>query len=105
MDTNSFGYRLKQARLSLGVSQPVICEKVGLKVSALSRYERGDSTPSIDMAAKLAAAVNSSLDELVGLSHLSSSNTTNSDALKNVVGVIGNWDSKRLIALLSVLNG
>jgi transcriptional regulator with XRE-family HTH domain len=44
MDTNSFGYRLKQARLALGVSQPVICEKVGLKVSALSRYERGDST-------------------------------------------------------------
>lgn len=104
MDTNSFGYRLKQARLSLGVSQPVICEKVGLKISALSRYERGDSTPSIDTAAKLANAVNSSLDELVGLSHLSSGNAANKDVIKKVIGIIGQWDSKRLNALLCVLD-
>jgi len=104
MDTNSFGYRLKQARLALGVSQPVICEKVGLKVSALSRYERGDSTPSIDMASKLAAAVNSSLDELVGIG-ASSKNNPNHLALTQVLGVLEKWDAKRLNALLMVLDG
>jgi transcriptional regulator with XRE-family HTH domain len=103
MDTNSFGYRLKQARLALGGSQPVICEKVGLKVSALSRYERGDSTPSIDMASKLAAAVDSSLDELVGIG--SSKNNPNHQTLTQVIDVLQKWDAKRLNALLMVLGG
>jgi transcriptional regulator with XRE-family HTH domain len=103
MDNNSFGFRLKQARLALGVSQPVICEKVGLKTSALSRYERGDSTPSIDMAAKLANAVGSSLDELVGLSFLASNDFNNKTELSQVIEVIGKWDADRLKALLTVV--
>jgi hypothetical protein len=55
------------------------------------------------MASKLAAAVDSSLDELVGIG--SSKNNPNHQALTQVIGVLQKWDSKRLNALLMVLGG
>lgn len=39
------------------MGQSEICERAGLAQSALSRYEKGDSVPGVDMAARIAGAL------------------------------------------------
>ena len=95
--TNSkqtFGRALKEARSKIQLSQVVIAEKIGIKVTALSRYERGDVLPSIEIAAKLATALNCSLDELCGLKE-----NTQNPMITDIVNTINKWNNQQLTAL------
>ena len=53
-----------------GMSQEDLAKKLGIHAPIIGRYERGEVKPSIEVAAKLAQAVGSSLDYLTGLSDL-----------------------------------
>lgn len=48
------------------VVQSELATKAGIHVNVLGRYERSETTPSIDVAVKLADALDVSVDYLVG---------------------------------------
>lgn len=56
---------LRAIRKKLGISLITLEEMTGIDASSLSRYERGAVAPSIDMAQKVANALNISVDELL----------------------------------------
>jgi transcriptional regulator with XRE-family HTH domain len=66
----SFEKILTELRKSKKLSQDQLAKKVGVHTNVLGRYERGEAKPSIDIAFKLADALEVSLDYLVGKSDL-----------------------------------
>lgn len=67
MDEKSLGKRLQEARRAAGLTQQEMCHKAGLSYSTLAKIERGAiKAPSIFTVMQIAAAVNASLDELIG---------------------------------------
>lgn len=54
--------RLKKQK---GLSQADLAETTGISKDAISKYERGDATPSVEYAKRIADALNVSLDYLV----------------------------------------
>ena len=70
MDQNNakilqFAERLRELRMQKGFSQRAFTTAVGLNYSQYNRYERGDSVPSTETLAKLADALNVSVDYLL----------------------------------------
>lgn len=60
-----FGNNLKHYRSEKGFSQEAFAGMIGVHVTNLSKYERNKSMPSLEIAEKMATALNMSLDELV----------------------------------------
>ena len=58
--------RLAFLRKEKGVSQTELAKDAGIHANVLGRYERGEASPSVEMAAKLADALGVSLDYLIG---------------------------------------
>lgn len=58
--------RLALLRKDKGISQSELANIAGIHANVLGRYERGEATPSVEMAAKLADALGVSLDYLIG---------------------------------------
>lgn len=61
-----FGNRLMNLRKERKLSQNDLATKVGIHANVLGRYERGDARPFVEIAAKLAKALEVSLDYLTG---------------------------------------
>ncbi len=61
-----FPERLVLLRKERKISQGELAKRVGIHTNILGRYERGETTPNIDMAVKLADALGVSLDYLIG---------------------------------------
>ncbi|HEX4345396.1 MAG TPA: helix-turn-helix transcriptional regulator [Solirubrobacteraceae bacterium] len=60
------GDRIKELRTELGLSQAELAQRVGTTdARQISRYENGRITPSLDAIARLAQALDVSLDYLV----------------------------------------
>ncbi|MEL7119639.1 MAG: helix-turn-helix transcriptional regulator [Bacteroidota bacterium] len=62
----SFGKRLMEVRKDRGLSQEDLATLIGTKGPAIGRYERGAANPTIEVAIRLADALDVSLDYLVG---------------------------------------
>ncbi len=82
MKSTTFGKRLTEVRKAKKLSQDELAKKLDVHGAVIGRYERDEVKPSIETAAAIAAALEVSLDYLVG----------NSDVLleKNVVQRIQN---------------
>jgi transcriptional regulator with XRE-family HTH domain len=65
-DGKHFGNRLREARLSAGLSQSELEELSGIPKARLSRYENGHVEPSIQTLARLSRALNVSEASLLG---------------------------------------
>jgi len=65
--SNDFGNKVAQLRKEKDLSRDELGEKVGTSGAIVGRYERGDMKPSIEIAAKIAEALDVSLDYLMGL--------------------------------------
>jgi len=61
-----FPQRLKAARKSLGMTQDQLAEKAECSVVALSKFETGVNKPSFELLIALAAALETSVDRLLG---------------------------------------
>lgn len=61
-----FASRLKNIRLEKGLKREDLALKLETSAAIIGRYERGDRTPSIEIAQKIANALDVSLDYLVG---------------------------------------
>jgi len=62
----TFGENVALARKKKNLSQADLAKMVGTIAVTIGRYERGEIKPSIDIAAKIADALDVSLDYLVG---------------------------------------
>jgi len=60
-----FKDRLKQARAKMGFSQSKLASTVGVHVTNISRYERGENKPTSQVLTKLASALQVSTDFLM----------------------------------------
>lgn len=58
---------IKEYRLKLDMSQGQLSQKSGVSVSAISEVETGKHTPSIEVALRLAHALQAPLEELFSL--------------------------------------
>lgn len=63
-----FEKRLSELRKARKISQGELAKQVGVHTNVMGRYERGEAKPSIDVAMKLADALDVSLDFLAGKS-------------------------------------
>lgn len=66
MEKNIIGKNIKLLRLSFGLTQGELAEKLCGKKSLVSNYENGYSVPDIFMLIRLADIFDVTLDELVG---------------------------------------
>ncbi len=57
-----FAKRIEELRTSKGWSQGELAKKFGTSAAIVGRYERGGSTPSIEVARKIADALEVTLD-------------------------------------------
>jgi transcriptional regulator with XRE-family HTH domain len=64
----SFGKRLRDLRQSKKISQTDLGTKIGVKQSMITKYEHGESMPSIEMMISIAKELDVSIDYLVGAS-------------------------------------
>lgn len=62
----SFGSRMIQARKDKSMSQEQLARLLKTTPTTIGRYERDEVKPSIEMASKIAAALEVSLDYLTG---------------------------------------
>lgn len=63
---NEFPRRLQMLRKQAGISKVVMSQLCGLSDTAISRYERGESKPSIDALIAIADHFHVSTDYLLG---------------------------------------
>lgn len=63
---DGFPRRLRMLRERRGISRRVLSELCGLSKNMISRYERGERSPSLSDAVKLAKFFGVSLDQLAG---------------------------------------
>lgn len=64
----TFGERITLLRKQLKWSQSDLGKKIGTSAPIIGRYEREEIKPSIDVAAKIADALNVTIDYLLGKS-------------------------------------
>ena len=57
----AFADKVKEARISLGLSQTQLAQEVGVSPRSVQAYERGEKTPRAAMMAKLAKALQVSI--------------------------------------------
>jgi transcriptional regulator with XRE-family HTH domain len=63
---DQLGRRIKLRAAELGLSQTQLADQVGVHVRQIRRYEKGEQQPVLDVAKRLANALELSLDELAG---------------------------------------
>ena len=61
----TFGERITLHRKQLKMSQDDLAKKIGTSAPIIGRYERGEITPSIEVAAKIADVLNVTVDYLL----------------------------------------
>ena len=67
MDEKGLGKRLQAARQAAGMTQQVLCQQANLSYSTLAKIERGAiKAPSVFTIQSIAAALNTTLDDLLG---------------------------------------
>ncbi|MDL2363484.1 MAG: HAD-IA family hydrolase [Patescibacteria group bacterium] len=77
MDEQGLGTILQEARQKGGLTQQQLCQRANISFSTLTKIERGAiKSPSIFTVQSIAAALELSLDEMLGLSPVKSANTT-----------------------------
>ena len=62
---NTFGTKVAALRKGLKLSQTALAQELGTSVSVISRYERGEMTPSVATAKRIAEALRTSVAYLL----------------------------------------
>ncbi len=72
---STVGERLKQLRLSKKMTQEALAKKLGVSISTVGMYERGQRNPDNEMLIKISKVFNISIDNLLGVRELSNEAT------------------------------
>ena len=65
-DMNTIGENILTLRRGLGLSQEAVAEKIDVSRQTVAKWEAGESTPDLALAAELAAVFGISIDRLAG---------------------------------------
>lgn len=65
MDPKVVGKKIKIARVELDLTQTDLASKIGAMQKSVSRYENGESVPSLETMAKIAKALKKPMDHFV----------------------------------------
>jgi ribosome-binding protein aMBF1 (putative translation factor) len=84
-----FGNRMMQARKGKGLSREELGQVIGTSGAIIGRYERNDMKPSIEIAAKIALALDVSLDYLVGNASLEIKDKSMIERLESIAKMPG----------------
>jgi len=96
-EQTNFATYFASIRKEKGITQQELQNKTGYDKRMISRWESGSTTPSVETAAKLAKALNVSLDQLTG------NNKTHSpdyDSLCQLIQKLNNNDTKALLHIV-----
>ncbi len=63
LDRKALGKRIKEARNTLGLTQPLLAEKLGVSLKTIERHEAGARCPSLALVFELSRLIGRSLDE------------------------------------------
>jgi transcriptional regulator with XRE-family HTH domain len=63
----SMSVRLKEMRVAAGMTQAAVAQAAGVPLRTYQTWEQGVRTPLIDAAARVAEALDISLDDLAGI--------------------------------------
>jgi len=63
---SNFGKKISELRKDKKISQAELAKKLKTSVSVIGRYERGEMTPSIDAAVKIALVLDTTVGYLLG---------------------------------------
>jgi len=99
------GDRLKELRTQAGWSQGQLAERVGTDARQISRYENSRITPSLDVLARIAEALDTSLDHLVFDDIPRRALRAADNPLGDRLDAIGELDPDALAALTNVIDG
>ena len=91
------GSILKQLRQSNNYSQAQLAEMIHVKTSVISRWERGDNNPNLEVSIKLAKALNVSMDVFCG------NNSIKGSELENLAQKASTLPKEQVKALKMVL--
>lgn len=61
IDNILIGFRIKEKRLKLGLTQEELAKKIGIDQSDLSKIEKGTANPTIKMIKRIADSLNSKI--------------------------------------------
>lgn len=75
---------MMQARKEKGLSREELAARISTSGPIIGRYERGDMMPSVEIATKIAEAMEVSLDFLVGKSSLPVKDKTMLERLEDI---------------------
>lgn len=97
----SFGNRLSTVRKDRKLSQGDLAVKVGVHANLIGRYERDEAIPSVEIAAKIASELGTSLDYLIGLSELKIDN----DLVNRIkeINTLSDGDKQQLYSVVDAL--
>lgn len=79
-----FAERLYELRESANLKQVELAQQINLKSSAISKYEKGLTQPSVDTLIKLAEIFSVSIDYLIGVSDIPNPYTSDNFTPKEV---------------------
>ena len=66
LDKKTFGRRVTERRKELRLSQGELAKRLGTSTSVIGRYERTEMTPSVEVAARLADELQTTVGYLLG---------------------------------------
>lgn len=85
--SKDFGNRVTQARKEKELSREELAKMIGTSGPIIGRYERGDMMPSVEIATKIADALEVSLDFLVGKSSLTVKDESMLERLEDIAAL------------------
>ncbi len=85
--SKDFGNRVMQARKEKDYSREELAKMIGTSGPIIGRYERGDMMPSVEIATKIADALEVSLDFLVGKSSLTVKDDSMLERLEDIAAL------------------
>ncbi len=78
------GYRIKEGRRKLGITQEKLAEQIDVSPSYISEIERGSSICSLAVLVNISTILGLNLDNLVLGTNLSNADTTFSEILNSI---------------------
>lgn len=101
---NKFGDNVKKIRVEKNISQQELADLVGIHSTHVSRYERNMAQPSVEIAKKMAEALNVTVDTLIyGQQDEKAKNNLKDTDLLNLFTKVQLLDKQDLTAVKSML--
>jgi transcriptional regulator with XRE-family HTH domain len=102
IDYQKLGLRIKQIRLSQGITQETLAERVGCFTSHISNIENSHTKASLNIVLGIANALNTSIDFLLADQYINSSLALDNEILR-VLKDCDDEKKKKILKMISIM--